>query len=100
MGKSTLRKCLSVYVHGEDVRGVRSSSSVDVALDGWVYDCGPAISDDDIHFCKALAEFPDDSGDKRDFSDLEPAVQHEILKRAQELKAQHEREKRGRRPMP
>jgi len=53
------------------------------------------MSDDDIHFSKALAEYRNDSGDDRDFADLEPAVQREILKRAQGLKAQREREKRG-----
>ena len=54
-----------------------------------------AMSDDDIYFSKALAEYRDDSGDDRDFADLEPVVQHEILKRAQALKTQREREKRG-----
>lgn len=53
------------------------------------------MSDDDIDFSKALAKYRDESGDDRDFADLEPAVQHEILKRAQELKAAREREKRG-----
>jgi hypothetical protein len=52
-------------------------------------------SDDDIYFSKALAEYRDDSGDYRDFVDLEAEVQHEILKRAQERKAEREREKRG-----
>lgn len=53
------------------------------------------MSDDDTYFSKALAEYRDDSGDDSDFGDLEPAVQNQILKRAQELKAQREREKRG-----
>ncbi len=48
------------------------------------------MGDDDIYFSHALAEYRNDSGDDRDFSDLEPAVQHEILKRAQGLKAQRE----------
>ena len=52
-------------------------------------------SDDDIYFSKALAEYRADSGDDREFVDLEAEVQHEILKRAQGLKAQREREKRG-----
>ena len=52
-------------------------------------------SDDDIYFSKALAEYRADSGDEREFVDLEAEVQHEILKRAQGLKAQREREKRG-----
>jgi hypothetical protein len=51
--------------------------------------------EDDPHFSKALAEYRDDSGDDRDFADLEAEVQHEILKRAQELKTEREREKRG-----
>ncbi len=50
---------------------------------------------DDIYFSKALAEYRDESGDDRDFADMEPEVQHEILKRAQRLKAEGEREKRG-----
>ena len=53
------------------------------------------MSDDDIDFSKALAKYRDESGDDRYFADLEPAVQHEILKRAQELKAERGREKRG-----
>jgi hypothetical protein len=53
------------------------------------------MSDEDIDFSKALAKYRDESGDDRDFVDLEPAVQHEILKRAQQLKAAREREKRG-----
>lgn len=53
------------------------------------------MSDDDIYFSRALAEYRDDSGDDRDFADLEPLVQHDILKRAQLLKTQREREKRG-----
>lgn len=53
------------------------------------------MSNDEIYVSKALAEYQDKSGDERDFVDLEPAVQHEILKRAQGLKAQGEREKRG-----
>lgn len=53
------------------------------------------MSDDDMELCEALAEYRKDSGDDRDFVDLESAVQHEILKRAQGLKAQREREKRG-----
>jgi len=53
------------------------------------------MSDDNIHFSKALAEYRDRSGDDSDFADLEPAVQHEILKRAQQLKAHSEKEKRG-----
>jgi hypothetical protein len=52
-------------------------------------------SDDDIHLSKALAEYRDDGGDNRDFVDLETEVQHKILKRAHELKAEREREKRG-----
>lgn len=51
------------------------------------------MSDDDIYFSKALAEYRDDSGDDSDFVDLEPAVQSQILKRAQELSAQRERER-------
>lgn len=51
--------------------------------------------DEDIYFSKALAEYRNDSGDDRDSVDLESEVQHEILKRAQGLKAEHEREKRG-----
>jgi hypothetical protein len=54
-----------------------------------------AMSDDDADFSKALAKYRDASGDDRDFADLEPAIQHEILKRAQQLKAEREREKRG-----
>jgi hypothetical protein len=50
--------------------------------------------EDDTDFSKALAEYRDDSGDERDFVDLEAEV-HEILKRAQGLKAEREREKRG-----
>ena len=53
------------------------------------------MSDDDIDFSKALADYRDYSGDDSDFVDLEPAVQTQILKRAQELRAQREREKRG-----
>jgi hypothetical protein len=53
------------------------------------------MSDEDIYFSTALAEYREDIGDDRDFADLEPAVQHQILKRAQALKAQREREKRG-----
>lgn len=53
------------------------------------------MSEDDIDVSEALAEYRRDRGDDRDFVDLEPAVQHEILKRAQELKAQRETEKRG-----
>jgi hypothetical protein len=49
----------------------------------------------DTYFSKALAEYRDDSGDDRDFVDLEAEIQHEILKRAQVLKTEHEREKRG-----
>ena len=53
------------------------------------------MRDDDIYISKALAEYRTDSGDDRDFLDLEAEVQHEILKRAQGLKAEREREKRG-----
>jgi hypothetical protein len=53
------------------------------------------MSDDEIYLSNALAEYRNDSGDERDFVELETSVQHEILKRAQELKAQREREKRG-----
>jgi hypothetical protein len=53
------------------------------------------MRDDDIYISKALAEYRDDSGDDRDFLDLEAEVQHEILKRARVLKAEREREKRG-----
>ena len=53
------------------------------------------MSDDDIYFSSALAKYRGDSGDDREFVDLEAEVQHEILKRAQELKADREREKRG-----
>jgi len=53
------------------------------------------MSDDDTYLSKALAEYRDESGEDRDFADLDPAVQHEILKRAQGLKSQREREKRG-----
>jgi hypothetical protein len=52
-------------------------------------------SDDDIYFSKALAEYRHNSGDDSDFADLEAELQHEILKRAQGLKAEREREKRG-----
>jgi hypothetical protein len=51
--------------------------------------------EDDPYFSTALAEYRDDSGDDRDFADLEEEVQHEILKRAQGLKTEREREKRG-----
>jgi hypothetical protein len=51
--------------------------------------------EDDTYFSKALAEYRDDSGDNRDFVDLEAEVQHKILKRAQGLKTEREREKRG-----
>ena len=54
-----------------------------------------AMSDDDTYFSEALAEYRDESGEDRDFADLDPPVQHEILKRAQGLKTQREREKRG-----
>ena len=50
---------------------------------------------DDTYFSKALAEYRDDSGDDRDFGEMEAEVQHEILKRAQGLKTEREREKRG-----
>jgi hypothetical protein len=53
------------------------------------------MSEDDIYISKALAEYRDDSGDDRDLLDLEAEVQHEILKRAQGLKDEREREKRG-----
>jgi len=53
------------------------------------------MSDEDIYLSMALGEYRDVSGDGRDFADLEPTVQHEILKRAKEVKAQREREKRG-----
>jgi hypothetical protein len=53
------------------------------------------MRDDDIYISKALAEYRDDSGDDRDFLDLEGEVQHEILKRARGLKEEREREKRG-----
>lgn len=53
------------------------------------------MSDDDIYFSKALAEYRDESGDDSDFVDLEPAIQSQILKRAHELRAEREREKRG-----
>jgi hypothetical protein len=52
------------------------------------------MSEDDIYVSKALAEYRDDSGDDRDFVDLEAEVQHEILKRARGLKAERQREKR------
>jgi hypothetical protein len=51
--------------------------------------------EDDPYFSKALAKYRGDSGDDRDFADLEAEVQHEILKRAQGLKTEREREKRG-----
>ncbi len=54
-----------------------------------------AMSDDDTYISKALAEYREDSGDDRDFVDLEAEVQHEILKQAQGLKTEREREKRG-----
>ncbi len=53
------------------------------------------MSDDDTYISKALAEYREDSGDDRDFVDLEAEVQHEILKREQGLKTECEREKRG-----
>jgi len=53
------------------------------------------MSDDDTYISKALAEYREDSGDDRDFVDLEAEVQHEILKQAQGLKTEREREKRG-----
>ena len=51
--------------------------------------------EDDTYFSKALAEYREDSGDDRDFGEMEAEVQHEILKRAQGLKTEREREKRG-----
>jgi hypothetical protein len=54
------------------------------------------MRDDDIYISKALAEYRNDSGDDRDFLDLEAEVHHEILKRARVLKAEREREKGGR----
>ncbi len=52
-------------------------------------------SDDDIDFLAALAQYRDESDDRSDFVELETAVQHEILSRAQGLKAEHARERRG-----
>jgi hypothetical protein len=53
------------------------------------------MRDDIDDISEALAEYREVNGDERDFGDLEPAIQHEIVKRAQGLKAQREREKRG-----
>jgi hypothetical protein len=53
------------------------------------------MSDDDVNVSDALAEYRQNSGDEREFVELEPAIQHEILKRAQGLQAEREREKRG-----
>jgi hypothetical protein len=53
------------------------------------------MSDDDINVFEALAEYRKNSRDDREFAELEPALQHEILKRAQGLQAQREKEKRG-----
>jgi hypothetical protein len=50
---------------------------------------------DDIHFAEALSEYRDQSADDQDFADLPAEVQHAIIKRAQQIKADHEREKRG-----
>jgi len=54
-----------------------------------------SYDDDDIDLSRALAEYRDEGGDDRDFADLEPGLQHDILTRAQKLKAQRETEKRG-----
>ncbi len=48
-------------------------------------------SDDHIDFFAALTQYRDESEDCGDFVDLEAAVQHEILSRAQTLNAERER---------
>jgi hypothetical protein len=40
-----------------------------------------------LMFPDALPEYRKNSGDEREFVELEPAIQHEILKRAQGLAA-------------
>ena len=50
---------------------------------------------DDIYFQEALQMCRDASGDDRDFADLPSEVQREIIRHAQQIKADREREKRG-----
>jgi hypothetical protein len=53
------------------------------------------MNNDDPYFERALPNYREESGDLRDFADLKSDVQQAIRHRAQRLRDQVERQKRG-----
>jgi hypothetical protein len=53
------------------------------------------MNSEDSYFERALQTYREESGDPRDFADLESEVQDVIRHRAQRLRDQVERQKRG-----
>ncbi len=50
--------------------------------------------EDEVFFERALAEYRESTGDLQEFAELPIGVQSEILRRAHQMKADLEREKR------
>jgi hypothetical protein len=53
------------------------------------------MNDEDPYFERALQKYREESGDLRDFADLESDLQEAIRHRSQRLKDELERQKRG-----
>ena len=53
------------------------------------------MDNEDPYFERALQTYREESGDRRDFVDLESSVQEAIRHRGQRLRDQVERQKRG-----